>query len=156
LLIDEVEAHLHPRWQRAIVPSLLSVVDELARDLVAQIHLATHSPLVLASAEPRFQEDRDKLLHLRLDGKNVVLEELPFAKRGRADLWLMSQAFDLDQPRSVPASEAIEAAKRLQEADSPSTKDVRQIHQKLTAHLAPDDEFWPLWSFFAKKHGVRL
>ena len=156
LLVDEVEAHLHPRWQRVIVPALINVIEELTHDLTPQIHLATHSPLVMASTEPCFQEDRDKLHHLRLDGQNVVLEELPFVKRGRADLWLMSDAFGLDQARSVPASQAIETAKRLQQDKSPNPMDVSDTHRLLVQHLAPDDEFWPLWLFFAKQHGVSL
>jgi hypothetical protein len=32
LLFDEVEAHLHPRWQRMIVPALLKVVETLTND----------------------------------------------------------------------------------------------------------------------------
>lgn len=156
LLVDEVEAHLHPRWQRVIVPALIKVIEELTRDLTPQIHLATHSPLVLASTEPCFLEECDKLHHLRLDGQEVVLEELPFVKRGRADLWLMSDAFGLDQARSVPASQAIATAKRLQQAKSPTRMDVSDTHRLLVQYLAPDDEFWPLWLFFAKKHGVTL
>ena len=42
-----------------------------------------------------------------LEGQNVILEELPFVKRGRADLWLMSEVFGLGQPRSLPAEHAI-------------------------------------------------
>ena len=51
LLVDEVEAHLHPRWQRMIVPAMVKVVEQLAPDVVVQVHLATHSPMVMASAE---------------------------------------------------------------------------------------------------------
>jgi hypothetical protein len=44
LLVDEVEAHLHPRWQRLIVPAIVQVVQQLAPDVAVQVHLATHSP----------------------------------------------------------------------------------------------------------------
>ncbi len=43
-LVDEVESHLHPRWQRTIVPSLLQVVSALAPDAQVQLLLSTHSP----------------------------------------------------------------------------------------------------------------
>lgn len=155
LLVDEVEAHLHPRWQRVIVPALINVIEELAPDVAAQVHLATHSPMVMASTEPCFQEENDKLHHLRLTNSEVVLEELDFVKRGRADLWLMSDAFGLDQARSVPASNAIESAERLQQSRNPKTADVANIHQALLRHLAPDDEFWPHWLYFAEQHGVK-
>jgi hypothetical protein len=51
LIMDEVEAHLHPRWQRVIVPALMRVISELAATVSPQIHLATHSPMIMASAE---------------------------------------------------------------------------------------------------------
>ncbi|MCP4113585.1 MAG: AAA family ATPase [Desulfobacteraceae bacterium] len=43
LFLDEIEIHLHPSWQRKILP----VVQNLFRN--GQIFIATHSPLVVAS-----------------------------------------------------------------------------------------------------------
>ena len=154
LLIDEVEAHLHPTWQRVIVPSIMNAVAELAPTVHVQIHVVTHSPMVMASAETVFNHDLDSLHHFRLDGLNVILERLQFVKRGRADLWLMSDVFGLEQARSLPAEEAIETAKSLQLAASPSEEDVRTIHGRLVRSLAPDDDFWPRWRYFALQHGV--
>ncbi len=108
LLIDEMEAHLHPFWQRAIVPALMDVVQALAREVQTQMIIATHSPLVLASVEDRFDQDRDKLFHLYLENEEVKLNNIPFVKRGRVDLWLMSDLFGLKQPRSQVAEETIE------------------------------------------------
>lgn len=45
VLIDEIEAHLHPRWQRTVVPLLRSALPR------CQFIVTTHSPLVVASAE---------------------------------------------------------------------------------------------------------
>jgi hypothetical protein len=154
LLVDEIEAHLHPRWQRTIVPALINVVSQLEASVSPQIHVATHSPMVMASAETVFDTERDNLHHLRLLGQNVLLEELPFVKRGRADLWLMSDVFNLQQPRSLPAELAIKAAIDLQKLDSPSPDDVKKVNRDLVQVLAPDDEFWPRWRFFAKRFGV--
>jgi hypothetical protein len=153
-LIDEVEAHLHPFWQRAIVPALMEAMAQLAPDVMPQLHIATHSPLVMASAETVFDIRTDALHHLKLDGQTVVLEQLPFVKRGRADLWLMSDVFGLRQPRSVQAEQAIEDAKALQLADEPAEDAVWQVHTRLLQTLAPDDDFWPRWRYFALQHGV--
>ena len=59
LLFDEIEAHLHPRWQRAVVPAVLKVMNILsdAHNPKVQLLAATHSPLVLASVEPLFEEE---------------------------------------------------------------------------------------------------
>ena len=42
LIIDEIDAHLHPSWQRRIIPALISYFPNL------QIFCSTHSPLMLA------------------------------------------------------------------------------------------------------------
>ncbi|MBI1915058.1 MAG: ATP-binding protein [Planctomycetes bacterium] len=156
LLIDEVEAHLHPHWQRVIVPGLMEAIQELSSALTPQIHLATHSPMVMASAEPLFDEETDDLHHLKLVGKNVVLEKLPFIRRGTADRWLMSDVFELPLARSVEAERAIKDAKALQELDSDEVDPevVAEVHERLVKYLASDDTFWPRWTFFAEKHGV--
>jgi hypothetical protein len=57
-LIDEVEAHLHPRWQRVIVPALLKVVGKLASSAGPQLHIATHSPDLF---HPIWHKPRPKL-----------------------------------------------------------------------------------------------
>ncbi len=72
-LIDEIECHLHPQWQRRIVPALLGVMDALtgSREVPVQLLAATHSPLVLASVEPSFQPDEDCIWDFDLVGDEV-------------------------------------------------------------------------------------
>lgn len=48
LFLDEVEVHLHPKWQRRVLPALQSLLPN------AQIFATTHSPFVLASATDAF------------------------------------------------------------------------------------------------------
>jgi hypothetical protein len=161
ILIDEMEAHLHPQWQRVILPALLALHEALSSDLQMQFLVATHSPLVLTSAESYFDTSKDKLLHLNLVrqdlfGSEVRLEELKFTPYGVVDSWLMSDVFELRQPRSLEAEAAIEEARALQLQDNPSTGDVQRVSEQLTRTLAADDEFWPLWVYFAEQHGVKL
>jgi hypothetical protein len=155
LIVDEVEAHLHPMWQRLIVPAIIKVASGLSRAVKPQIHVATHSPLVLASVETVFDSEHDDLHHLKLVGGEVVLEEIPFVKRGRADLWLVSEAFGLGQARSLPAERAIEDAKALQLESNPSPVRVGEVDARLVKHLAPDDDFWPRWRYFAQTRCMR-
>ncbi len=60
-----------------------------------QLIAATHSPLVMASAEPLFNAELDAWFDLDMEEKSVVLTHRPFAKHGDAEGWLMSEAFDL-------------------------------------------------------------
>jgi hypothetical protein len=161
ILVDELEAHLHPQWQRAILPALLDVRDDLASDLQVQIMVATHSPLVMASVEPRFDERVDKLFSLELVksdllGNEVQIEELPFIRQGVVDSWLMSDVFKLRHSRSLEAEKAIEAAKVLQLSDNPNSEDVARVSHDLARYLSEDDRFWPRWIYFAEQHGVDL
>ena len=152
LIVDEIEAHLHPRWQRSIVPSLLSAVDALAGELTTQLHLATHSPLVLASTETIFERKNDSLHHLVLDNDYVNVERLDFTKFGNVDSWLRSDIFGLKHARSLPAEVAIERAKALQLSDNPDTAQVIETDEELLQVLRDDDDFWPRWRYFAKAH----
>ena len=46
VLIDEIDLHLHPKWQRIIVPKLLEVFPN------CQFIISTHSPHVLTHVQP--------------------------------------------------------------------------------------------------------
>ena len=148
-LIDELEAHLHPRWQRTIVRALLEVVGAMHAGTAVQIIAATHSPLVLASLEPYFDGETDRLLHLELRNGKVLLEELPWAKEGDVSAWLVSDAFGLTQARSVEAERAIEAAEAWMRGDTAALPDdlktKASIHKELARVLPGMDPFWPRW-----------
>ncbi len=154
VLVDEIEAHLHPQWQRIIVPALINAVSELGSRLHPQLHVATHSPLVLAGTETIADHGRDCLHHLRLEEKSVTIHQIPWMRRGRIDQWLISDAFGLGHPRSLQAERAIEEARSLQNDRRPNREGLRQAHEKLLGLLAPDDDFWPRWVFYAERHGV--
>lgn len=154
LLIDEVEAHLHPKWQRVIVPAIHKAINVLSNslsfDLEIQAHIATHSPLVLASAEPIFDRNKDALHHLYLKDESVSVDFVPFHKRGSVDAWLTSDIFGLLHARSLDAELAIEAAKELQLRDNPDPKRIEEVNGRLVKTLRDDDEFWPRWRYFAQ------
>jgi hypothetical protein len=148
ILLDEIEAHLHPRWQRQILPALLKTIRALSPDLQVQFHVATHSPLVLASMEPEFQHHLDRLHHLRLEKDDVVIEESPLTKQGSVDAWLQSEFFGLADARSQPAERAIARAKELQAQAAPDPASIRRAHTDLVKLLPDDDPFWPRWTYF--------
>lgn len=160
ILIDEIESHLHPQWQRTIVPALLQVNQFLDDQLDIQFLITTHSPLVLASVEPVFDQDNDKLFHLdynRIDILNdVINKEQQFLRYGRVDNWFTSDTFGLGHARSLEAEKAIRGAQALQEKDNPAKEEVENMHRHLVKYLSDFDDFWPLWTFFAKKRGVKV
>jgi predicted ATPase len=157
ILIDEIEAHLHPKWQRVVLPAILDVTHILGRELEAQLIVATHSPLILASLEQDFSEQTDKLFHLQLSSANEVgFEEVPFIRHGRVDAWLTSELFELRQPTSQETEDALERAKKLLAQDQPDANAIRQVSALLEKTLPPEDSFWPRWLHFAKQKGVTI
>ncbi|MEZ4409446.1 MAG: AAA family ATPase [Polyangiales bacterium] len=150
LLFDEVETHLHPQWQRRIMPALLSVAGALDPQVAVQFIVTTHAPLVLASLEPRFDPERDRLFLLELSAsKEVVLEQVPWAKHGDAQRWLTSEVFGLAQTRSREAEDAVEAAKAFMRGDlsalPPGLNTKEALDARLRELLPSQDPFFPRW-----------
>lgn len=151
-LIDEIEGHLHPQWQRRIVPALLKVMDALTGKHASKVQLliSTHAPLVLASVEPTFDAKQDAWFDLDLKAKDVVLTRRPYVRHGEVGNWLVSEAFDLKQPRSLEGEQAVAAAEALMRAKvAPSKVDVKAADEGLRAAGLPDiDTFWVRWRYF--------
>lgn len=151
VLIDEIENHLHPQWQRTLCPALLEVQKCLDGELEIQFLVTTHSPMVLASLEPVFDNEKDKLFHLELETDEIILKEYPYLKQGRVDHWFTSDLFGLSHARSLEAEKAIENADRIQSQEKPEREEVLAIHKRLTKCLGSFDTFWHRWVFFAER-----
>lgn len=155
LLIDEVEAHLHPKWQRKIVPALLSVLSPLSNELDIQLAIATHSPLVMASLEPIFEQKKDLWIDFDLNSQGEIdIIQREFEKQGNAENWLESEAFNLSSSRALEYEYLITAAKKLMRAEYPDKEEIIRLRYELVNALDPRDEFWTLWLIFCRKNGV--
>lgn len=153
-LVDEIEAHLHPRWQRRIVPALLDVVEALTgtQDVSLQLIAATHSPLVLASVEPYFDPARDALWELDLKNQHVELTRPQWRRYGDVNSWLSSEIFDLEEPRSIEAETAMRRALALLQAgQKPALGEVEAVDADLRKVLSDVDRFWVRWSAFVEE-----
>ncbi len=65
VLIDEIDLHLHPRWQASLVPALRRTFPRL------QFIATTHSPMILPGLAPH------EVLLLRADARGSVRAEFP-------------------------------------------------------------------------------
>lgn len=81
VIVDELEQHLHPRWQRTILPQLRKVFPKI------QFVVATHSPLVASSSE-------DVTVHRLQKGKHST--HLPYG-------WRAEEVYEM---MGVPTSRA--------------------------------------------------
>ncbi len=66
VLIDEIDLHLHPKWQLRLIPTLKRVFPRL------QFIVTTHSPMVLPGLK------REEVVLLKMDEQgNVIAEQSP-------------------------------------------------------------------------------
>ena len=147
-LIDEIEAHLHPQWQRRIVPALLDVMEVLTgeQDVSVQLVAATHSPLVTVSVESLFDESQDAIWELDQVDDTVRLQKADWYRRGDANAWLTSSVFDLKEARSIEAEKALSEALALLQENHPRRGEVDRVDGLLRAALGDTDRFWVRWS----------
>ena len=100
VLIDEIDLHLHPRWQR----DLIGYLDRHFPNV--QFIASAHSPLVVQAAQGA------NIVVLHRDGDRVVIDNDPQSVQGwRIDQILTSDLFGLPSARP-PQSEGLIAERR--------------------------------------------
>jgi hypothetical protein len=149
VILDEIEMHLHPRWQRRIGPAILCIAKAIDPEMNVQIFATSHSPLVLASLETHVDHDHDRLFNFDTQSGKVLIEELEWVKHGDATGWLTSPAFDTS-PYSVEAEQAIRWAEsfmagRLDEIPDEQFRIREGLARRLAEVLADSDPFWVSW-----------
>ncbi len=155
LLIDEVESHLHPKWQRSILPALMEAAKVLSNEIRTQVIATTHAPLVLASVEPFFDAEKDTLSLLEDKEGRVTLRQLDHIRYGDAASWLVSPVFGLGRARSKEAERALDAAYAYMRNDDLEKFDGLRTGEAINAELArvlsESDPFWPGWRFHLER-----
>ncbi|MCP4116916.1 MAG: AAA family ATPase [Desulfobacteraceae bacterium] len=156
-LVDEIESHLHPKWQLKIIRSLLGVMEGLVSSAQIQLVAATHSPLVLASVESYFDGDKDAWFDLDYvadSDQKVLLTQRPFEPRGDVSNWLTSEAFDLPSARSTEMADLLDEAAALLDDPNPGKESFEAMHQRLIKELNPKDSFLLRWRSICTVKGL--
>lgn len=156
-LIDEIESHLHPRWQFSIMGSLMGVMKSLSPSARVQLIASTHSPLVMASVEPLFDVRKDAWFDLDYDPETkgrVILTRRPFEPQGDVSNWLTSEAFDLSSARSPKIECLLDEASGLLNRPDVTSEAVEDMRQRLVSALNPRDGFLFRWRTVAQKKGL--
>jgi predicted ATP-binding protein involved in virulence len=123
LIIDELEQHLHPRWQRNIVELLRRQFPK------TQIIASTHTPLVAAGVA---DIDESCLLKLERDENNeikiVTIDRAEIAGK-RADQILTSHAFDLLTTRNNKSHDEVDKYTELLSKHSLTTEESTELER---------------------------
>lgn len=129
VLIDEIDAHMHPMWQQTIVPALSTLFPNV------QFLATTHSPLIVGGMESQ------QVIRFVRNASGIV-EHVSLSERttmGRVDQLLTSRLFGLDTTLDKKTEE--EVVKRYQElAGLPSRtneqeKELKRLHEQLDVRI---------------------
>ena len=157
-LMDEVDAHLHPNWQRKIMKALLDSIGKILGFRTKgkiQIIASTHSPLVMASLEDVFDESKDRWLDFDFEKNgSISFTERDFEKLGTPESWLKSKAFDLKDTRSIDSSQKIRQIYELLKEKHLDKKRIRSLFNELVEKLSPLDNELFLIRYMCQKKGV--
>lgn len=125
VLIDEIDLHLHPKWQRELIDYLTNLFPN------TQFIVTTHSPLIVQAAAARDAN----IVVCRREGDHVVIDQSVEAVRGwRADQILTSDLFDLPSTRDTEL-EKLEKQRREILSKAKLTKADEKKLQKVSAEL---------------------
>lgn len=120
VLIDEIELHLHPSWQRSVLPDLRRAFPKI------QFIATTHSPQVLSTAEPEWI----RVLHP--DGSVATVTH----SLGRDSNSLLEDVFGVDErPPAVRA----EIRRLFDLIDRGAFDEADALLNELETDLGPDD-----------------
>ena len=136
--------------------ALKDVGKELLDGADLQLIASTHAPLVLGSAEPWFDPQKDAWFDLDLeeDPPGAHLRRRAFTPRGTPGAWLTSEAFDLPTDRgSIEAERAILRARDLLRQSDASLEEVMKVHGESRGVLPDVDRFWVRWNAFVERCG---
>lgn len=125
VLIDEIELHLHPKWQREVIPALMGTFPNI------QLIVTTHSPQVLSRVDDDdiFLLDDGEVFRLGSNPKgrdsNAILEEIMGVGRYPDDVQrLVDKLFPLIQQKRY--DEASKIRQQIVEKSSPENPVLRQ------------------------------
>ncbi|MEK8016803.1 MAG: AAA family ATPase [Candidatus Parabeggiatoa sp.] len=114
VLVDEIDLHLHPKWQRTVIEHLSRIFKQ------TQFIVTAHSPLIVQSAP-----EEANIVLLKREGDHVIIHnneqlikgwridqvltsdlfDLPSARPAEYDNYLKRQAEILSKPQLTPADE---------------------------------------------------
>ncbi|MFN4315675.1 MAG: AAA family ATPase [Chitinophagaceae bacterium] len=116
VLIDELDLHLHPRWQRRVIGYLTKKFPN------TQFIATAHSPLIVQAAEDA------NLVLLKRKGSQVIIENEPDTIRNwRIDQILTSDLFGLSSARSEKTERLMTQRRKLLEKPKLSAADRKKL-----------------------------
>jgi len=124
VLIDEVDLHLHPKWQQTILADLLRTFSG------AQFVVTTHSPQVLSTV----RRENIRVISLDVQGKTIAAPPLAMTY-GEPSGDVMHSVMQVDPQPPVIEKEDLQRLTEWVDQGRFGTDAARKLQQELTAKL---------------------
>jgi predicted ATPase len=120
VLIDEIDLHLHPKWQRELIDYLTNLFPN------TQFIVTTHSPLIVQAAAARDAN----IVVCRREGDHVVIDQsIEAVKNWRSDQILTSELFDLPTARPKKIEPFLEERQEILSKPKLTKKDEKRLQE---------------------------
>jgi predicted ATP-binding protein involved in virulence len=142
VIIDELDLHLHPKWQRRIIEDLRRIFPKI------QFIVTTHSPFLIQS--------------LRSGEELVLLDGQPIAELGNKPLEDIARAImGVSNPEVSARYESMKGAARsfleiLEEAQSAPKDKLEEYKQRLSEAIAPYADNPAFQAFLEMKRAAKI
>ncbi len=127
LLIDEIELHLHPRWQQQVIPALRAAFPN------TQLIVSTHSPAVLTTVRRE---------HIKLLGADHQFEQIPndVGTYGADNSRVLAEVFGTySRPQNIDTVQQLAEYWQAVEAEEHDTDQAKALRQELESALGTSD-----------------
>lgn len=122
LIVDEVDMHLHPRWQQQVLALLQRAFPAL------QIIVSTHSPHVLSTV------DKSSIRVLHTESGDVSVETPTLQTRGVESANVLATVMDVDPVPQLEESTKLSAYRKLIESGEADGQEATALRLRLNAH----------------------
>jgi predicted ATP-binding protein involved in virulence len=123
VLIDEIELHLHPKWQRMIIPALTRTFPN------CQFIVTTHSPQVISEVKPEG-------IYVLKKTDNGVIAVRPESSYGRDSNRILEDLMDVPERPEEIKEDLLELFRLI---DAGNLKGARQLRQQLAKKIGESE-----------------
>lgn len=124
LLIDEVDMHLHPRWQQLVVDLLRKAFPAL------QIMLSTHSPHVLSTV------NKESIRVIRLQDGNSSIQTPILQTRGVMSADVLATIMGVDPVPQIEEASWLSRYRAFIEDGEAESREAEELRAKLISHFS--------------------
>jgi len=113
VLIDEIELHLHPKWQREIIPALTRTFPH------CQFIVTTHSPQVIGEIKPQG-------IYILEKTENGIIAQRPQSSYGRDSNQILEDLMDVPERRLEIKQDLLKLFRLIDAGDLEAAEELRR------------------------------